>query len=198
MSLTIQVDDDWICMLGWTTPFKIHNNVTDILVHPVVLYVATEGDLVADEDVDGIALYARLLLFLLISAEGQSCGSSVFSRSVGVWGWLFLYGSHQAAVIIYLEGRKVSDEDVTSSVTVGQRWGGGRGYEDVKEPQQREKEADLGQQSHLSWPADLHDLQWPAAHTAAVKYPWTPTLLQDKRGKRRKKSGMELLKNKDQ
>lgn len=38
------------------------------LVHAVVLDVPVEGDLIADEDVDGVALNAVLLLFLLLRA----------------------------------------------------------------------------------------------------------------------------------
>lgn len=124
--------------------------MADILVHPVVLNMAMEGYLVADEDVDGIALNAGLLLFLLLSAEGQSSGSAIFSRSVGVWCLLLINGPQEAlGVLLLLIGWKVSDQDVALTIIISQRWRGRADYKEIEEPQQRQEEADFGQESQL-------------------------------------------------
>lgn len=129
-------------------------------MHPVVLNMPMEGYLVTDEDVDGIALNAGLLLFLLLRAEGQSSGSAIFSRSAGVWRLLLVNGPQEAfGVLLHLlNERKVMDQDVLSTIFIRKRRGGRTHYKKVEEPQQRKEEADLGKESHLLRPADLHDL----------------------------------------
>lgn len=54
------------------------------LIHPVVLDVAMEGNLIADIDIDGIALNAVLLLFLVFRAEVEVCGPTPLPRCIAV------------------------------------------------------------------------------------------------------------------
>ncbi len=126
-------------------------SVTDILMHPVVLNMAMKRDLVADEDVDGVTLNAGLFLFLLLSAEGQSSGSAIFSRSVEVWRELLINRSLEAVrvLLFLLDGWKITDQDVVLTIFIRKRRGGRTDYKKVEEPQQRKEEADLGQESHL-------------------------------------------------
>lgn len=146
-------------------------SVTDILMHPVVLNMAMKRDFVADEDVYGITLNAGLFLFLLFSAEGQSSGSAIFSRSVEVWRELLINRSLEAVGILLLGGWKITDQDVVLTIFIRKRRGGRTDYKKVEEPQQRKEEADLGKESHLPRPADLHDLAASTNNSTSQRAP---------------------------
>lgn len=70
-SKTIASNIKEVCDLLKNNTFLLHS-----LSHPVVLNVPVEGNLVADIDVDGVALHAFLLLFLFFRAEVEVCGST--------------------------------------------------------------------------------------------------------------------------
>lgn len=57
-----------------------------------------EGDLIADEDVDGVALNAVLLLFLLLRAEGKVRGPTPLPGRVAVRRRLHVERSSQLPV----------------------------------------------------------------------------------------------------
>lgn len=54
------------------------------LVHPVVLDVPMEGNLITDKDIDGVAFDAVLLLFLFLGAEVEVRGPTPLPRCIAV------------------------------------------------------------------------------------------------------------------
>lgn len=68
------------------------------LVHPVVLDVPMEGNLITDKDIDGVAFNAVLLLFLFLGAEGEVRGPTPFPRCITVCRWLNVDGPSQLPI----------------------------------------------------------------------------------------------------
>ena len=74
----------------------------NLLIHPVVLDMPMEGNLVTDIDIDSIALYSVLLLFLFFRIESEVCGPTPLPRRIAVRLWFTVERPSQLPIIAAL------------------------------------------------------------------------------------------------
>lgn len=119
------------------------------LMHPVILNMAMEGYLVADVDVNGVALNAVLFMFLLLRVKVQSSGFAPLSRCLRVGRRLYINRLLQCLCILLRLRKDIPGLYVMFAAIFGRSCAGGSEHEEVEEPQNRNKEAGLRQKKNL-------------------------------------------------
>ena len=130
------------------------------LIHPVVLDVSMEGNLITDVDIDGVALHAVLLLFLLFRAEAEVRGPTPLPGCIAVGRWLFVEGPSQQPVSPALLHRELPLLKAAFLVIIVDGWRGGergRCEQNVAQPQHPEQEAGLCQHAQFARATPPHD-----------------------------------------
>lgn len=118
-----------------------------------------EGNLVADEDIDGVTLDAVLLLLLLVGAEVEARGPTPLPGRVGVGRRLDIEGPGQLPISPRLLQGHASRHQVAGLLIFldgGIRGERGSFQQKVAQPQQPEEAARFGQHRQFSGDTEPH------------------------------------------